>query len=466
MELEATQSQLHGAIALLEAAEIQRVALQASQDKISALIHPIRRAPDDVLKMIFELTVERLSPTSPRLRLKVKQALTLASVCGRWRAIALETPRLWNEVYLSFRRTLKLEYNRQIMLPRTKNMACEVTISGIFRTTAPAFFRECGIANLPFIKFLSLIFVSREDIEPVLNLDIFLTCNIRPLQIGMPTEQPDPLPTNWEIDVPRLVLGVPSLGELRIVNIPGLAFRSASSTSRITTLILDSVQGVMLPELLRAFPSLEHLEIGFSSLRMDNPPSTFAASSLRSLELLQNAGKSWMTHINFPNLEGLVWKGEFDDELLPFLSTHRTITKLTCLDGENVIPAIESMAPQVRELSIDLPVTPLFQSTGADSSISFSSLQSLSVFVSDADHTSFGIEEFDSFIRARCLPARHPKCLVKDPSHIIPNVSFILESDKAQKWHESELFKASTRSLSFNEVYSRKTIHLSWPNWS
>ncbi len=465
MELEATQSQLHTAKALLEAVEGQREALQASQDRISALLHPIRRAPDDILKMIFEHTVAGPSGTTSRLlRLKLKQAMALSAVCGRWRAVAIETPRLWNQVFINFLTPLKLEYHRDTILPRIKNAPCEFTLFALSRTMAPTFLAECGLANLASIECLSIAFPSREDIKPILSSIILpSTCAVGILQMGTSTfELRADLQDTSEIDILPLLSGMPSLNELRIVQVAGVAFRGISSAPNITRLVLSHIPRVLLPQMLAALANLEYLSIDHSNLQMDNPPFTFIVPSIRSAELLANEGESWTTHIASPNLESLGWDGEISDALLIFLSTHRTITTISFLHGENAIPAIESVAPQVRKLLTGLPVTSLFQSANSDSSISFPSLESISVYVC-AEDTSFGIDEFESFIRARCLPAKHPKCLAKHPSNIIPNVSFISKPDQAQEWHKSELFRKSSRSFSPSDLFGR---HLSWPEWS
>ncbi|KZV81085.1 hypothetical protein EXIGLDRAFT_629076, partial [Exidia glandulosa HHB12029] len=61
------------------------------------LLHPIRRLPDEVLSMIFEV-VPTFRPKRPILSgsLKPRRPFVISAVCRRWRAVALSTPALWN----------------------------------------------------------------------------------------------------------------------------------------------------------------------------------------------------------------------------------------------------------------------------------------------------------------------------------------------------------------------------------
>ncbi|KAJ7069152.1 hypothetical protein C8F01DRAFT_509309 [Mycena amicta] len=62
-----------------------------------ALISPMRRAPDDVLRMIFIHSL----PNDRNVALSgVEGPLLLGQICHRWRDIALTTPRLWATMHL------------------------------------------------------------------------------------------------------------------------------------------------------------------------------------------------------------------------------------------------------------------------------------------------------------------------------------------------------------------------------
>ena len=60
-----------------------------------AIISLIRRLPDDILREIF---VYCLPPNRTAGMCATEPPLLLAHVCGRWRRVAMSTPRLWSSL--------------------------------------------------------------------------------------------------------------------------------------------------------------------------------------------------------------------------------------------------------------------------------------------------------------------------------------------------------------------------------
>ena len=169
LELEATRKELRRVDALIDAAEYKLAAVQkSSQDALATLPDPTVRAPDDILKMIFEHTVVGIINYFRRHMDKLKQAVRLAAVCGRWRAVAIDTPHLWSDIYIYLQTPLELEWHRNFILPRVRSLPCDVSIGDIATTTAPALLRASGFTEIPVIEQLFLIFSTHYDIEPVL----------------------------------------------------------------------------------------------------------------------------------------------------------------------------------------------------------------------------------------------------------------------------------------------------------
>jgi hypothetical protein len=79
----------------------KRDALQTYTHSHTALVAPIRRLPPEVLSEIF-LRYNDKNSLSYLQRLNTAPLL-LGSVCSRWRAIALSTPRLWTSFALAIR---------------------------------------------------------------------------------------------------------------------------------------------------------------------------------------------------------------------------------------------------------------------------------------------------------------------------------------------------------------------------
>jgi hypothetical protein len=68
--------------------------LEPKLEELRGLVHPIRRYPDDILRLVFEEHVEGSSSL-------FYAAVTLSHVCQRSRAVTISTPRLWREFKLS-----------------------------------------------------------------------------------------------------------------------------------------------------------------------------------------------------------------------------------------------------------------------------------------------------------------------------------------------------------------------------
>ncbi|KAE9402964.1 hypothetical protein BT96DRAFT_815774, partial [Gymnopus androsaceus JB14] len=62
-----------------------------------SLVAPIRRVPDDVLRLIWELCGEPFFGKYRRTR-----PLRLGAVCSHWRSVIMSTPSLWATIFFSF----------------------------------------------------------------------------------------------------------------------------------------------------------------------------------------------------------------------------------------------------------------------------------------------------------------------------------------------------------------------------
>ncbi|KIM22314.1 hypothetical protein M408DRAFT_28783, partial [Serendipita vermifera MAFF 305830] len=94
LEIEATQSELYRIQSLITASEAQRALRQSEQRELQALMHPIRRCPEDILREIFEwVTCE-----AGNSRHILEDSVHLSSVCQKWREVAISTPFLWVNV--------------------------------------------------------------------------------------------------------------------------------------------------------------------------------------------------------------------------------------------------------------------------------------------------------------------------------------------------------------------------------
>ncbi|KAJ6460840.1 hypothetical protein C8R47DRAFT_937709, partial [Mycena vitilis] len=90
---------------LIDEAVDKRRQLQQFVDAHLALVSPVRRLPDDVIRRIFVATLPttRNPPMSSD-----EEPLLLCRVCKSWRAVALATPRLWAALHIVVPRPSRL----------------------------------------------------------------------------------------------------------------------------------------------------------------------------------------------------------------------------------------------------------------------------------------------------------------------------------------------------------------------
>ncbi|KAJ7643759.1 hypothetical protein FB45DRAFT_823492 [Roridomyces roridus] len=83
--------------AIISQLATQRASLQAAVDTHSALLSPIRRIPEDILREIFISCL----PGDHDAFMDVTEApMLLGHICGLWRRVGHSTPRLWSSVYI------------------------------------------------------------------------------------------------------------------------------------------------------------------------------------------------------------------------------------------------------------------------------------------------------------------------------------------------------------------------------
>ncbi|KAK7047131.1 hypothetical protein VNI00_006796 [Paramarasmius palmivorus] len=95
--------QLRATIALLEA---EKKRLEGIVEKYKVILHPIRIAPADVLRQIFDFCVDRIEgqvDLPPSSLTPSRMPWVLGQICRSWRDLVLYTPQLWNTISLEIR---------------------------------------------------------------------------------------------------------------------------------------------------------------------------------------------------------------------------------------------------------------------------------------------------------------------------------------------------------------------------
>jgi F-box-like len=176
--LQAPQSQLD--IAKQTAVSLKRHALSLEEEveALRGLIHPIRRCPDDVMRIIFESVA---TPDSDAEEDDYwgwdRGAIQLSHVCQRWRDLALSTPLIWS--YVSFHiydKNYAMESMADAFVCRIKHIPAKIMFSLVHDEENPQD-PVNGVKGIPFhliysvpqISAINFIIDQEDDIPSLLN---------------------------------------------------------------------------------------------------------------------------------------------------------------------------------------------------------------------------------------------------------------------------------------------------------
>lgn len=249
----------------------------------------------------------------------------------------------------------------------------------------------------------------------------------------------------------------PGLSSAVINGVSTILFHMTSITPTLTELIIDNTKHVSIMSILVGCSKLETLKIKNTFILGDSAP--VIAPSLKYLELDSTEGDDWMIQASFPKLETLVLRIPATPAILAFISANRSIKSLAYRGS---IGDIASIAPQLLELNAR-PLLQALCATSPSSQMVFPDLRTLLVDMSSPIY-EMTVDEFDMFVRTRCLYVGHPKGLANQRSQVLSNVVFLLPaSSRPQEWQSSELYKESTRKESIHVLPGKKVLHLAWP---
>ena len=95
-EIESIVSLLHMYKGSIKSLEDSQAVHKAETDRLSCLLNPARRCPEDILRNIFEFSV--IDEYSP-YRADLAEATRISHVCQHWRTIAITTTCLWSQLH-------------------------------------------------------------------------------------------------------------------------------------------------------------------------------------------------------------------------------------------------------------------------------------------------------------------------------------------------------------------------------
>lgn len=451
IELEATQSELHRVRSLISATEAQRALRESEQRDLLALMHPVRRCPDDILREIFEYTAHSIKERTLALR----KSVHLSSVCQKWRTVAIDTPLLWKKIHFDLRHAPEvLKHQQQTVVSRIKGRAADIHVAPIYHLSRERL-DACGLQMFPFIDTLLLTIVKLDGILQLLRPEfIFPADHVRTVFIqskGVPNTAPQSITLGS-----NLLNQFPGLKVAIVNSLSNVTFQLASINSTLTQLTIDKARVVSIATIFSGCPKLDALIIRNTSIL--GSPTPVVAASISYLELTSIEGHAWMASTSLPKLDTLVLCTDTTAAILAFISSNRSITNLFCRNSPS---DIVNIAPQLIELHA-LPPLQALCSTPNSTQVSLPSLKHLFVNTTPLNH-SFTLQEFDTLVRERCLPLGHPQSLAKQSSQTLSSLTFLLpDNPQPQAWQQSELYKESTREEFSHPFYDRKVLDLTW----
>lgn len=432
-----------------------QLATSDSRGILSKQSHPILRCPVEILRCIFEATTDGLSSPYGYSRITFYMAMRLSEVCRKWRTICLDSPRLWS-VYrmhcmIDRRSISRLKVFWERLSALVKHAPMLISIQGI-----TDYFPYSGIRldKFPVIERLELNFSSSRDFRISSNPGFPRPQGtLRELCISISRRHESIISTR---DIDQLLLRFPQICSLHL-DLGGILQMSGHIYNSIHTLSIHHAQDINALSILASLPRLQRSKF----LDIDEIKTTTNTSvkltDLKSLgfRLYGRTSTSWLARLDCPNLEELtVWNHLGSQDILAFISSHRSILSLIYLGYYEDLDQLDNIAPQLQHLGLsyqEFDLEFLCDNT-------FFNLRSLTIF-----GDGFPLTRFETLVKSRCLPSAHPEsqlATLLKPLEILemfPYHGQRPEREESGRWFGSRLIGNTTqdeRSVMNTRVFS------------
>ncbi|KIM23294.1 hypothetical protein M408DRAFT_264188 [Serendipita vermifera MAFF 305830] len=340
LETEAAQSELYRIRNMINANKVQRTLHESEQQDLLALMHPIRRCPDDILLEILEL----ISRQTTAGESKQRQSFYLSCVCQNWRAVAISMPLLWETVSFHLDRSPKdLRHQQQTLVSHIRGRAVKIQVHALTHDSGERL-NACGLDMFPLIGNLEFNLANSEKTGSFLRSASPLPAGrVRHMTIMTWTGFMALSPLEQPLDLGSYLLELfPGLTSASILFMPTVSFQLTNANSTLTALDIDTIEQVSIMTVLRYCPKLVTLRIRDTTIQGFSTP--VVAPSLRNLELTRTLGDRWMAHTSLPKLDTLVFRTNRTPTSLAFISSNRSLKKLL-YNGS--LDEIVNIAPQI-----------------------------------------------------------------------------------------------------------------------
>jgi F-box-like len=460
-ELEGTQSQIHESKELIKFLRTQCRNFESKNNRLSGILHPIRRCPTDVLQCIFECVWQASDKES-----RIQTAMCISHVCQRWRTIAIGTPRLWCDVTFSLLQAGSRNPTFwDSLIPRMRRVPANITLLH-FDDAGGDRLKQCNLHRIPVISSFVLDLMDPDYFGRIKSLPRFLpkngvehlTIKYIPGDEGVPENAFD---LKWDIGdflensaaVTRLKLNAPC--DLIMTPSPKLA--------TVTSLDLANMVNVDILFTISLLPSLAYLELEEVVL---TPASETTQVTSNSLKTLQFSGieHEWLLGLTCPNLDTLlVNSSQLSDSCASFIRVHNLITTLDVCDDNESITTLASIAPQARVLAVAEDLSLLYKRKVPR--VRGSPFPNLTQLIIDTFDVAVSLEDFEGIVRARCLPRGHR--LSKLTTSLKPLTALSIRSYPSKRveeaWRDSEFFHSAKKTSEDDACWRGcRLLTLSW----
>ncbi|KAF7352126.1 F-box domain-containing protein [Mycena venus] len=342
--------------------------LEQFVDAHLALVSPVRRLPEDVMRAIF--TASLSSTRNPAISAD-EAPLLLCRICKSWRSIALSTPRLWAAIHIVVPDPLRLQrLANWLVIWFERSGVVPLHISMVFSRTSESSLRDIS----PILSALTAVARRWRDIE--LPLPGHLLAGSRLLSLS-----PDEVPLLEKVNISQYdestMAGSAFLAteSLRSLTIPATLDCRGIPVSWRYLRHLNITQGAswgsrftcpVALAVLRQCTALQTCEFGLTDIAGENdliPTEEFSLPQLRHLSITRH-DPMHRSHlfgaVTLPNLESLHYEVRNNDQsaqpelprLLPSTPSLQSFTIQAPGLGSESLLEVLSHLPTLKNLAI------------------------------------------------------------------------------------------------------------------
>ncbi|KIM21291.1 hypothetical protein M408DRAFT_29668 [Serendipita vermifera MAFF 305830] len=396
LELESIQSERQALERFVATLEDQHKTLQLDIQRFAGLLHPIRRCPSDILRMVFQqlVLVENANWCATPIK--------ISHICRQWRAIAVDTPGLWGRIIvpkLHFM-ALKLPLLRTVFA-RLRSVAPEIEITvwevGDYRAAVdPSLL--FGANNNDLRKSIKLleIYLPTRSMPNFIGFTVCWPKWIECLQI-VATGSLEAIST---FHLTRLIDNFPLIKELRLYNVPELAIEQEMALDSVQILALTGVRVIPPFASLAWLSNLVTLDVTITIFQDDMLDTDINLENLQDIRVNKSDGIPW-TRLYTPQLARMdfFFGGPFPEDVLSFMKRNQQIRRFAFRSIENNLQVAALVLPELETLEIAGDYQGLYDhSTTGSQVLPFHRLRHLLITTYEPE----SVNDLEYLVAARC----------------------------------------------------------------